>query len=239
MKTPVQPPPRLPLYLRLLARLLRLFFHLLYHPFAWAYDFVAATVSLGQWNEWVNVALRYIPVQGRVLELGHGPGHLQLALAQQGAWVTGLDRSRQMGQIARRRLRRASGAAGRGPALVNGLAQTLPYAAESFTQVVATFPTEYLFAPQTLAEVYRVLQNGGSLVVLPTAWITGKSLAQRAAAGLFRITGQSPEFDQTDQRQLTEPFRIQGFETKTELVMLKGSTVFVIIAEKTGRANII
>ncbi|MEW6241946.1 MAG: class I SAM-dependent methyltransferase, partial [Chloroflexota bacterium] len=57
-------------------RLLRVFYHWLYHPFAWVYDFVAAVVSLGRWNEWIMTVMPLIEGT-RILELGHGPGPLQ------------------------------------------------------------------------------------------------------------------------------------------------------------------
>ena len=60
----------------LMTRFLRFFFRHFYHEFAWTYDFVAAVVSIGRWNQWIDSALPF--VQGRrVLEIGHGPGHLQ------------------------------------------------------------------------------------------------------------------------------------------------------------------
>ena len=68
---------------RLLGWFLRFFFHLLYHQFAWTYDWVAAGVSLGRWNEWVRSILPYMQ-EGRILELGHGPGHLQAELLKTG-----------------------------------------------------------------------------------------------------------------------------------------------------------
>ena len=40
--------------MKLIAHLLRIFFHLLYHPFAWTYDFIAWAVSLGRWKDWVK-----------------------------------------------------------------------------------------------------------------------------------------------------------------------------------------
>src|SRR5687767_6312726 len=36
----------------LMRRFMRVFFHLLYHPFAFTYDLVAAVVSFGQWKNW-------------------------------------------------------------------------------------------------------------------------------------------------------------------------------------------
>ena len=40
--------------MRLTARLLDFFFHHLYHSLAFAYDWVAWTVSLGRWIEWTG-----------------------------------------------------------------------------------------------------------------------------------------------------------------------------------------
>ena len=113
-------------------------------PFAWTYDGVAWIASLGQWTNWALVALRFLEGP-MVLELAHGPGHLQVALAQAGVQVTGLDLSPQMGRLTRRRLRRADLPV----PLVRGRAQTLPLPDGAFNSVVATFPTEFIIDPRT------------------------------------------------------------------------------------------
>ena len=94
----IHPPPKpeLPVFSRLVAWFLRRYFQLLYHQLAWTYDFVAWTVSLGQWNAWVRAVLPHIH-NSFVLELGHGPGHLQIALNQRGTPCIGVDQSPQMG----------------------------------------------------------------------------------------------------------------------------------------------
>src|SRR5829696_5663227 len=86
--------------------LLRIFFYLLYHPFAFTYDLVAATVSLGRWKDWV---LSVVPfVEGnRILEIGHGPGHLQRVLLSRNLFTVGIDESAPMGRLARRNLTRS------------------------------------------------------------------------------------------------------------------------------------
>src|SRR4030065_1593661 len=95
----------LPLPKRLLVILLRSFFKLLYHQFAWTYDWVASIVSLGAWKSWVLSAPSYLDSR-RTLEIGFGPGHLQLALHQMGITTIGLDESKQMANTARLRLLR-------------------------------------------------------------------------------------------------------------------------------------
>ena len=208
---------------RLISTLLRFFFYLLYGSLAWTYDWVAGFVSQGLWQEWVlEVAA---DCHGpKVLELGHGPGHLQKALYEKGIWICGIDSSRQMGRLAHKRLKKS----GLEPNLVNGFAQYLPFASGSFAQVVATFPTEYIVDACTLKEVRRVLKLGGELVVMPVAWITGKRFLERAAAYLFHVTGQAPEWDD----RALDPVRETGFKVEIERRKLKSSELLIIHARK-------
>ena len=164
-------------------RLVRRIFHHFYHEFAWTYDVVAWVVSAGLWVRWTLVALPRL--RGRTLELGFGPGHLQLALAPRPG-IAGLDASPQMGSIAARRLRRA----GYQPRLACGIAQALPFADATFDTVVATFPAEYILDPRSHAEIRRVLAPHGHLIVIPWAQLN-PGLYARLAALAYRLTLRS------------------------------------------------
>ena len=212
-----------PPFIRFFAWFLRVFFHLLYHQFSWAYDLVAWVVSIGRWKGWVLSALPYLTGPD-VLEIGHGPGHLQIALNQSGISGFGLDESKQMGHQAQRRLNRQ----GYCPRLINGLSQHLPFPNNRFSQVVSTFPSEYIFDPQTLAEIYRVLIPGGIAIILPWAWITGDRSIDRAAAWLFRVTGETPIWDD----HLLEPARTAGFSVSSEAVNLASSRLLFLHLRK-------
>ena len=205
---------------------LRFFFHLLYHSFAWMYDFVATAVSLGRWRGWVLQALPFL--RGRVLEIGFGPGHLQVALNQAGLAAFGLDESRQMNRQAGRRMRRQAYPV----CLTRGYAQNLPFPNRAFDCVAATFPSEYIFEAQTLAEIRRVLRPGGHLVIVPSAWITGKGLLDRLAARLFAVTGQAGPLELM-LPGLKQRIAAGGFAVRHVLVEREGSRVLVIIGEKT------
>ena len=209
---------------RLLASFLRLFFNLLYHQLAWLYDWVAWMVSLGAWQKWVLSLQPYL-IGPRTLEIGFGPGHLQAALNQNGVTPFGLDESVQMGRITRRRLIMQ----GFRPNLVRGDALALPFANDSFQQVALTFPSEYILNSLSLAEIQRVLVNGGMAVMLPLAWITGRRPLERTAAWLNRVTGEAPEWNE---RSL-EPFLQAGFGVSWEMVELDSSKVLVIKMVKT------
>ncbi|HTX89766.1 MAG TPA: class I SAM-dependent methyltransferase [Anaerolineales bacterium] len=202
----------------------RLFFDLLYHQFAWTYDLVAAVVSLGRWKDWVRSSLPYM--NGRILEIGFGPGHLQKAMNEKGFSVFGLDESRQMAIQARRKLKKCDFPV----RLVRGHAQSIPFGSGSFDTVVATFPSEYIFEIRTLREIRRVLAPGGRLVVVPTAWITGKSWLDKAAAWLNRAAGQTPEMVGGLSTAVRAQFGRGGFSIRTEMIPVKGSQVLLIEA---------
>lgn len=190
-------------------RLLLFFFHHLYHRLAGAYDLISWLVSLGGWREWVRSVIPLLP-PGAILELGFGPGHLQLDLHALGRRVTGLDESMPMNRQAHRRLVFA----GFSPALARGLAQALPFANGSFDCVVATFPAPFIFSPQTAAEVARVLRPGGCLVALLAFRPALTRPGARLVRALFALTGQLPRRD-LDTVPIGGSYREAGFQVET------------------------
>jgi len=118
------------------------------------------------------------------------------------------------------------------PHLLVGYTQKCPFAANSFDQIVATFPTEHIFMPQALSELQRILRPGGELLILPMAWITARSLWARAAAALFRVTGQNAP-QNTDWQALFEPrFTAAGFSLQIEILSQPGSQLLLLTARK-------
>jgi ubiquinone/menaquinone biosynthesis C-methylase UbiE len=228
---------------RLMKTLLRYFFRLLYHQFAFTYDLVAATVSFNRWKNWVMSVIPFIE-GNRVLEIGHGPGHLQRILRSRGLVAIGIDESAQMGRLAKRNLRggvfaRSSAAvSSKGSSihhnaytqtnLTRGLAQALPFSDEAFDTIVATFPTQYITDPVTLAEIKRCLVNGGRLVVLPVALPKNPFLDW-----LFRVTHQSPvEALDIVKANLKQPFVAAGFMTELKTIDEQSGILLVIFATK-------
>jgi ubiquinone/menaquinone biosynthesis C-methylase UbiE len=222
--------------------LLRIFFRLLYHQFAFTYDLVAATVSLGRWKEWILSVLPFIEGH-RILEIGHGPGHLQRALQDHSLDTFGLDASPQMGQLARQNLKRFirsktakstnDKASYAQINLTRGLSQNLPFPSGSFDTLVSTFPAEYIFDPKTLSEAQRVLTANGRFVILPGATILVRGILDRAMAFLFRITGQNPpDLSEILQERSREPFTHAGFDVEVHELNVKSSLVFILVATK-------
>jgi len=208
--------------MNLLQRFMRIFFDLLYHAFAFAYDLVAVVVSFGKWNDWVLSVIPFIEGT-RILELGHGPGHLQQALTTLRLDSAAVDESAPMGRIARCRL-------GNSHRLARSLAQKIPFASESFDSVISTFPSEYIFDTQTLSETHRVLRSGGRLIVLPVAFPTSGFLRW-----LYKITGESPAaLDEVIKNKFKQPFTQAGFSVEIKTVELKSSTLLIVLATKCG-----
>jgi ubiquinone/menaquinone biosynthesis C-methylase UbiE len=105
----------------------------------------------------------------RVLDVGSGPGFLVLSLADavgQGGAVHGLDASAPMNAVARRL------AADRPWVRIDeGDVLSLPYPDGTFDVAVSTQVYEYVAdIPAALAELRRVLREGGRALVLDTDW---------------------------------------------------------------------
>lgn len=211
------------------ARLLRFAFHLLYHPFAWTYDAVAAVVSAGLWQRWVASAAGELDGCERILEVGHGPGHLLEDLYASRPRAVGVDLSPQMGRLARKRLL----AHDRAPLLVRADGRRLPFPAKSFDAVVATFPAEYIAEVETWRAFRRVLADDGRIVVLLGARPLGKGPLRLASRALFRVTQQDSAPNVARMREQLERFLASaGLEGELLRVDLGHSETFLLAAHR-------
>lgn len=209
---------------KLIQKLFRFLYWLLYHPLAWAYDLVAAIVSGNRWRSWIFEALPHL-TGPKVLEIGHGPGHLHNELRKRGIFTVGIDASWAMNRLGLRNTTHH----GLNTMLINGYAQFMPLPSLSFDQVVATFPAEFICDSQALQEVRRVLKPGGQFVILPGAWIHSNKPYDRVLSWLFRSSGLTPVW--------ADPYlallRRTGFQASSFEQNLEDSSVLIIIATKS------
>jgi len=211
----------------LLYKFLSLFFHLLYHQFAWGYDFVAFVVSAGRWRTWVKSVGKYLTGPS-ILEIGHGPGHLQTHLKNTYPQLIGLDESRQMGKQAQKNIRAAYPRLPQ--TLVRAKAQSIPFINEQFNTVVATFPAQFIFEKSCLKEIHCVLKPGGTLVILLAVKMTGKDFISRLLGILYTVTGETipQEIQQFMMKSLIE----QGFSPQINWLHQKNDHLLLINAQK-------
>jgi ubiquinone/menaquinone biosynthesis C-methylase UbiE len=211
-------------------RLIRFAFQQFYTTFAWTYDAIAHIVSFGEWLEWGRAAIPFLPRDGRLLEIAHGPGHLHLALRQDGFDVIGMDLSRQMGRMLRDRV---VGASGRTPLQVRASALRLPFADGTFAGAVSTFPAGFIFQQDTLEGVHRVLRRGGRFAIVPGASFRTTGIATEAVQFAYRVTGQG----ETSTDAVRPLFERAGFAFEAHMVQTKRADVTVWVLNKTSRVS--
>lgn len=143
----------------------KLLFETLYRN-KYLYRFASTVPFAGQWRAWQRQVLPRLR-EHDVLEIGCGLGDLLADMLAAGYACHAVEHSPQMVEAARETLRkRHLGSPG---LVIQGSAQVLPFSDSSFDCVVSTFPSEYIYDPDTIAEVERVLRHEGRLIVIEGA----------------------------------------------------------------------
>jgi ubiquinone/menaquinone biosynthesis C-methylase UbiE len=112
--------------------------------------------------------------------------------------------------------------------LTRARAQKIPLPTGVIGTVFATFPSEYIFDPSTLEEVWRVLKQGGTFSFILMAEPSGNTFTENLVRRLFRITGESGDLDPT----WLEPLQDVGFKAHFMTVESVSSNVNLVIASK-------
>ena len=146
-------------------RLRKWLFETLYRN-KYLYRFASTVPFAGQWRTWQRLVLPRLYGHD-VLELGCGLGDLLADMTEAGYACLAVEHSPQMVAAARETLQRRK--LGGRAWVIQGSAQHLPFSNSSFDTVVSTFPSEYIYVPDTIAEVERVLRPGGRLIVVEGA----------------------------------------------------------------------
>jgi ubiquinone/menaquinone biosynthesis C-methylase UbiE len=164
------------------------------------YDAVVAPLFAGFFSRVASELAELVP-EGRILEVGSGPGRLavKLAEASPGIRVTGIDITPEMVQMAGS-LAGRRGVADRVEFQIADVV-ALPFPDASFDAVVSTFSLHHWRKPgEGLAEIHRVLRPGGVAQIYDLGgWIT--RIEQRGA-GMAELIEGSP-FGQGKGRNLS------------------------------------
>lgn len=146
-------------------RLRKLLFETLYKN-AYLYRFASTVPFAGQWRAWQRLVLSRLHGQD-VLELGCGLGDLLADMSEAGYLCHAVEHSPHMVKAARETLRRRK--LDKNATVIQGSSQHLPFSNDSFDTVVSAFPSEYIYDPDTVAEVARVLRPGGRFIIIEGA----------------------------------------------------------------------
>ena len=222
--------------MRLPVWLIKVGFHLLYYQLAWTYDLVAWTVSFGQWAAWRRLALKFLR-PGRTLELAYGTGGFFVDMLEAGHDPVGVDLSPFMARLAGQRLTRDHHAL----RLNRARAQALPFPTNYFDNVVATFPTDYMLASETLSEVRRVLKSSsvvpptseenslsGRLVIVAEGELRGPWPLRPLIDWLYKITDQR----KVPPAQPLNLLKAHNFQARWERVEHEGAVARLLIGDK-------
>ena len=146
-------------------RLRKLLFETLYKN-VYLYRFASSIPFAGQWRVWQRLVLPRLHGHD-VLELGCGLGDLLADMNEAGYLCYAVEQSPQMVKATRETLQRRK--LDKKATVIQGSSQHLPFSNDSFDTVVSTFPSEYIYDPDTIAEVARVLRPGGRFIVVEGA----------------------------------------------------------------------
>lgn len=159
----------------------------------WAAEHVALDRQLAPLGQRVMAELD-LSAGRRILDVGCGAGETTLALAAKGAEVVGVDISRPLLEVARRR---AGGSAS--VTFVEADAQTHPFPAASFDAVFSRFGVMFFADPAAaFANLRRALKPGGKLAFV--CWRSPDEnpiLAAPLAAALQYVPAPPPPADPT------------------------------------------
>jgi demethylmenaquinone methyltransferase / 2-methoxy-6-polyprenyl-1,4-benzoquinol methylase len=200
------------------------------------------------WKKWVAEKAE-LRGSDRVLDVGCGTLVLEERLLPAGCGVVGLDLTDRMLRVGqRKRLANVM-------ALVNGDAESLPFADETFDAVVSCYVAKYVALGRLVAELARVVRPGGRVVlydfvsprgafrlplalyvraVIGTAGSVLRAIESEASTTFLRLPGivEGATWD----RRLLSLTRAHGMETLA-FARLTGGAVCAYAGAKPGRAG--
>jgi SAM-dependent methyltransferase len=166
------------------------------------YRFASTVPFAGQWRKWQRLVLPRLRGHD-VLELGCGLGDLLADMAEAGYRCHAIEQSPPMVAAARETLERRN--LSKKAWVIQGSAQHTPFSDASVDSVVSTFPSEYIYDPDAIAEVERVLRPGGRLIVVEGANLLPVGFLQPLLVLLqMLVYGPAAVFGPREQRNLDE-----------------------------------
>lgn len=211
-------------------RFIRFCFTAFYNQFAFTYDTVSKIVSRGEWRRWTRAAIPFLRGT-KILEIAFGTGNLQLDLYDAGYAPVGIDLSPSMAAITQSKFPARQIV----PQLARANVMALPFADDSFSSLVMTFPPGFVYNPRALSEMHRVLEPSGALVWIDAPYLVPRDTWGRFLDWAFSITGSAVPADSVLEPIFTatrENPTAPKWEWRVETVSSATSRVDVFIGTK-------
>ncbi len=138
------------------------------------------------WRQYTEVVLPELPAGDAILEVGAGPGVLHTQLAER--YPLAVDCDLSFGMLSKTKSRLLKN--GQPMRLVQGNAQTLPFAPNSFAVVTMTFVFSAIpDGPTAMRAFHRVLRPGGLLILVDAGNPDDGNLPGRLLARTWELFG--------------------------------------------------
>jgi ubiquinone/menaquinone biosynthesis C-methylase UbiE len=201
---------------------LRQLYRLLYGRLVYFYDPLSSWISMGEWERWQKISLTDV-IGPRVLDLACGTGTLLTRLPDFVKQPLGIDISPQMLAIAKEKGTRTN----RRADLIRASATSLPIKSTTLSSILITFPPRDLINPESIREIYRVLEPSGHLVIIDNGLLKSRSVTARIRNALLVNVREDCGL-----KRIRQMFQDAGFDTTLIHKHIDISSVWIVFGRK-------
>jgi len=140
-----------------------------------------------RWQRRVKMLTAHLKNSDKVLEIGCGTGYFTKEIVKSGAYVTAIDISPELIQIAKQEIRETN------VCFVLENAYDLTFEAHSFDSIVGSSVLHHLEIEKAIEEMFRVLKPGGRMFFTEPNMMNPQIALQKNIPFLKRKLGDSPD----------------------------------------------
>jgi ubiquinone/menaquinone biosynthesis C-methylase UbiE len=192
----------------------------LYTKLAPFYDIASWLVSKGKWTKWQSYSIDKL--KGRkILDIGCGTGSLLFQIDKSGYLTFGIDKSKDMLDVCRKKAFRNSKKIN----IVQADIINLPIKNEQIDTVILTFPTNVILLLPLYDEVFRILTLKGRLIIVDYPYFHKKTVFNF----IFNLLAS---VGKRDINNIQQKIIDSGFKPMIEEVRDEDSIVKLIVLDK-------
>jgi len=140
-----------------------------------------------RWQRRVQMLTAHLKPTDKVLEIGCGTGYFTKEIVKTGAFVTAIDISPELLNIAKEEIKETN------VSFVLENAYQMTFEANSFDSIVGSSVLHHLEIEKAISEMFRVLKPGGSMYFTEPNMMNPQIAMQKNIPALKRKLGDSPD----------------------------------------------